>query len=156
MTGSQLEPIGVILAGGRGQRMGGAKATVMLGGRPLITYPLRALSAVLDDVVVQAKADTELPSLPGTTVWIESEPHRHPLIGIVEALGLAGGRPVLVCAVDIPFVTHRDRRPSSPARAASCSRCSAATSRGPSGCWESSTTGRCASTSRQLGRGCSR
>ena len=95
----------MILAGGRGRRIGGAKATVLLRGRPLISYPLEALSASLAEVVVLAKADTELPSLPGTTVWIESEQMHHPAIGIAQALALAGGRSVLVCATDLPFVT---------------------------------------------------
>ena len=104
MSRPQSEPIGVILAGGRGRRMGGAKATVLLAGRPLISYPLEALSAVLGEVVVLAKADTELPSLPGTTVWVEPDTRHHPAIGIVQALGLAGGRSVLVCAGDLPFV----------------------------------------------------
>jgi molybdopterin-guanine dinucleotide biosynthesis protein A len=99
------KPIGVILAGGRGSRIGGSKALVSLRGRPLVRYPLGALREVLDDVVVLAKADTELPSLPGVEVWIEADRRHHPLIGIVEALALAGGRPVLVCAVDLPFVT---------------------------------------------------
>ena len=103
--GRKAEPVGVVLAGGLGRRMGGAKAMVMLGGRPLISYPLDALSAALGDVVVLAKADTELPSLPGTTVWIEPHPHHHPLVGIVQALAIAGGRPVLVCAADLPLVT---------------------------------------------------
>jgi molybdenum cofactor guanylyltransferase len=85
--------------------MGGSKAMVELGGRPLISYPLRAITAVLAEVVVLAKADTQLPSLPGATVWIEPHPHHHPLIGIVQALGLAGGRAVLICAADLPFVT---------------------------------------------------
>ena len=105
MSHPRPEPIGVILAGGRGRRLGGAKATVLLGGRPLISYPLEALSAALGEVVVLAKADTELPSLPGTTVWIEPQTRHHPAVGIVQALGLAGGRPVLVCAADLPFVT---------------------------------------------------
>lgn len=95
----------MILAGGRGRRLGGAKATVLLRGRPLISYPLESLSAALSEVVVLAKADTELPSLPGTTVWIESQRMHHPAVGIVQALALAGGRSVLVCAADLPFVT---------------------------------------------------
>lgn len=97
-------PIGVVLAGGRGRRLGGAKATVLLGGRPLISYPLEALSLALNEVTVLAKADTELPSLPGTTVWIEPDARHHPVVGIVQALALADGRPVLVCAADLPFV----------------------------------------------------
>lgn len=99
------KPVGVVLAGGLGRRIGGAKATVELAGRPLICYPLEALAAALDEVAVLAKADTELPSLPGATVWVEPQLHHHPLVGISQALALAGGRPVLVCAVDLPFVS---------------------------------------------------
>ncbi len=98
-------PIGVILAGGRGRRIGGAKAVVELAGRPLIAYPLAAMAAVLSDVAVIAKPDTELPMLPGITLWLEPMAPRHPLLGITEALRRAEGRPVLVCAADMPFVT---------------------------------------------------
>jgi len=99
------EPIGVILAGGLGRRIGGAKAVVKLAGRPLISYPLAAMQAALRDVAVLAKPDTTLPSLPGATVWIERAEPRHPLVGVVEALGLAEGRAVVICAADLPFVT---------------------------------------------------
>jgi molybdenum cofactor guanylyltransferase len=99
------EPIGAILAGGLGRRIGGSKAIVELNGRPLISYPLEAMKGALGEVVIVAKFDTELPSLPGATVWIELEQNHHPLVGLVEALGLADRRPVLVCAADFPFVT---------------------------------------------------
>jgi molybdopterin-guanine dinucleotide biosynthesis protein A len=100
----RLEPIGVVLAGGQGRRMGGSKATVELSGRPLISYPLEALTAVLGDVAIVAKPDTELPSLAGVTVWIEPPAPSHPLVGVVQALALAERRPVVVCAGDLPFV----------------------------------------------------
>jgi molybdenum cofactor guanylyltransferase len=99
------DPIGVVLAGGRGRRLGGAKATAKLHGRPLISYPLAALTQVLEEVVVLAKETTQLPSLPATTVWIEHDARQHPLVGLLEALARAGGRPVLVCALDLPLVT---------------------------------------------------
>ncbi len=98
-------PIGVILAGGGGRRIGGSKAIVKLRGRPLITYPLAVLQAVLEDVAIVAKPDTELPSLPGVTVWIEPAAPQHPIVGITHALALAGRRPVLVAAADMPFLT---------------------------------------------------
>lgn len=100
----RLHPIGVVLAGGAGRRIGGAKATVELSGRPLVTYPLTALSACVEEVAIVAKADTDLPGMPGVTVWIEPDEPRHPLTGIAEALGLAGGRSVLALAADMPFV----------------------------------------------------
>jgi molybdopterin-guanine dinucleotide biosynthesis protein A len=78
---------------------------VKLGGKPLIAYPLEALTIALDDVAVIAKPDTELPSMPGISVWLEPEAPRHPLIGITHALGYASGRSVVVCAGDLPFVT---------------------------------------------------
>jgi molybdopterin-guanine dinucleotide biosynthesis protein A len=97
--------MGVILAGGLGRRIGGSKAVVQLAGQPLISYPLEAVRAALGDVAVIAKADTHLPSLPGVTVWVEPDLPRHPVVGIVHALALAEGRPVVVCALDLPFVT---------------------------------------------------
>jgi molybdopterin-guanine dinucleotide biosynthesis protein A len=99
------DPIGVILAGGAGTRMGGSKAIVNLSGRSMISYPLEAMWRALGNVAIVAKIDTELPSVPGVTVWIEPDEPRHPLLGIVHALGLADGKPVVVCAVDLPFVS---------------------------------------------------
>jgi len=97
--------VGVVLAGGLGRRIGGAKATVALDGRPLISYPLDAVWTAVGNAVIVAKADTELPDLAGTSVWVEPEEPRHPLAGIVHALGLAEGRPVVVCAGDMPLIT---------------------------------------------------
>lgn len=111
--GDPRDPIGVVLAGGAGRRIGGAKATVGLRGVPLLLYPVRALQAVLAEVVVVAKPDTELPPLPGVPVWTEPEEPRHPLAGVVHALRQAGppagapgeARAVLVCAGDLPFAS---------------------------------------------------
>jgi|SRR5579859_2899622 len=98
------EPVGVVLAGGLGRRLGGSKATVRLNGRPLITYPLGAVSAALGSAVVVAKADSELPAMSGIEVWMEPPEPRHPLTGVVHALAVAEGRPVLACACDLPLV----------------------------------------------------
>jgi molybdopterin-guanine dinucleotide biosynthesis protein A len=99
------DPFGVILAGGTGTRIGGSKAVVNLNGRPLISYPLDAMWRAIGQVAIVAKIDTELPSVAGATVWVEPDEPRHPLLGVVHALGLAEGRPVLVCPVDLPFVS---------------------------------------------------
>jgi molybdenum cofactor guanylyltransferase len=98
-------PLGVVLAGGAGRRIGGSKAIVELGHRPLISYPLQAVWHGVGNVTIVAKADSELPSVPGVSVWIEPPEPRHPLTGIVHALSLAEGRPVLICASDMPLVS---------------------------------------------------
>jgi molybdenum cofactor guanylyltransferase len=94
---------GCVLAGGAGSRLGRAKATVQLAGRPLIAYPLAALEAAGLEPVVVARRSTELPPLEREP-WADPPGRRHPLAGIVEALRRAHG-PVLACACDMPFVT---------------------------------------------------
>ena len=98
------KPLGVVLAGGAGERLGGSKAAAELAGRPLITYPLAAFSEAGIEAIVVAKATTELPPLDVALVIEPSEP-RHPLLGLVTALVHAGGRPVIACPCDTPFVT---------------------------------------------------
>jgi molybdopterin-guanine dinucleotide biosynthesis protein A len=108
MRARGIEPIGVVLAGGRGSRLGGDKATALLAGRPLISHPLAAMRHALTDVAVVAKRDTALPGpdrLHGAAVWIEPDEPRHPLTGILYALERAGGRAIVVCAADLPFVS---------------------------------------------------
>jgi molybdopterin-guanine dinucleotide biosynthesis protein A len=97
--------IGAVLAGGAGRRLGrGSKAGALLAGRPLASYPASALGATCERVAVVCKPDTELPELPGAERWDEPAEPRHPVTGIVHALETAQAA-VLVCAVDMPFVT---------------------------------------------------
>ncbi len=99
-------PLGVVLAGGTGRRIGGEKALVELDGRPLLHYPVAALHAVLGEVVVVCKQDTPLPALAGlAAIWCEPDEPSHPLAGVAWALNRAEGRSVLVCAGDLPLVS---------------------------------------------------
>jgi molybdopterin-guanine dinucleotide biosynthesis protein A len=99
--------IGVVLAGGAGRRIGGDKAMVELEGRPLLLYPIAVLRAVLDEVAVVAKQSTILPALDvEVAIWLEADEPRHPLAGVIHALRRARGRPVVVVAGDMPFVTR--------------------------------------------------
>lgn len=107
MTGPDAAPrtaIGVVLAGGRSRRIGGAKALVELGGRPLISYPLSALRAAGLAPVVVAKRQSPLPELDCPILREPTRPS-HPLCGIIAALRGDSGRPVLVVGCDMPFVT---------------------------------------------------
>ncbi len=101
-------PLGVLLAGGRGRRLGGGKAVTVLAGRPMALWALDALRAVCDQVVVAAKGPPDpslLPPLPaGVARWDEPPEPRHPLAGLVAVMVRAGGRPVLCCPVDLPLI----------------------------------------------------
>ena len=96
---------GAILAGGAGMRMGGtSKAMVELDGRPLAVHVGEVLAEVCEPVAIVCKPDTDVPPIEGVERWDEPAEPRHPLTGIVHALERAEG-PVLVCAVDMPWVT---------------------------------------------------
>ncbi|HEX8120778.1 MAG TPA: molybdenum cofactor guanylyltransferase [Solirubrobacteraceae bacterium] len=96
-------PLGAILAGGRGARLGGAKATAEAAGRPLLAWALDALRESVADVVVIAKQATPLPPCDAPVHRDEPEDF-HPRHGLVSALRRAGGRPVVVVPCDMPLV----------------------------------------------------
>ncbi len=99
--------IGVVLAGGSGSRIGGAKATAQLDGQALISYPLAAALGALGSVAVVAKDGVELPQLDQRVeLWIEPDQPRHPVVGVIEALRRAEGRAVLIIACDLPLLTR--------------------------------------------------
>ena len=99
---ADMEVLGAILAGGAGKRVGGAKASLQLCGRPLIAYPIAAMREAGLAPVVIAKRDTPLPALDVPVVHDTSEV-LHPLAGVLAALDHAGGA-VLVVATDMPDV----------------------------------------------------
>ncbi|MEO8091190.1 MAG: NTP transferase domain-containing protein [bacterium] len=96
-----------ILAGGRSSRMARPKAMVELGGRPLISYPLRAAREAGLEALVVAKRGSQLPQLECEVVLEPREP-THPLAGILAALGAAAARvpssSVIALGCDMPFV----------------------------------------------------
>lgn len=75
-----------------------------LAGQPLISYPVRAIVEAGLEPFVIAKAATELPEMDARVVQDEPKDH-HPLYGVIAALRVARGRPVLVIACDMPLVS---------------------------------------------------
>lgn len=102
-SGAPPRALGAVLAGGLGSRIGGAKATALLNGRPLILHPLTAVEAAGLEPLVVAKRGSELPDLACPVIHEPQEP-RHPLCGIVAALREAAGRPLVAVGCDMPFL----------------------------------------------------
>jgi molybdopterin-guanine dinucleotide biosynthesis protein A len=98
-----------VLAGGRGERIGGAKPTRELAGRPLIDYPLAAARAAGLEAIVVAKRDTELPNGLAEPVVVEPDVPHHPLCGALAALEHAAraspGAALVLAGCDMPFLT---------------------------------------------------
>ena len=90
--------IGVVLAGGAGKRMGQDKAGVFVADRPMISWVIAALEPVVDRVTISGRTGgwNGHPGLP------DPEGIAGPLAGL--AAGLLLGEPVLLVAVDQPWV----------------------------------------------------
>lgn len=105
-TGLMLS--GVVLAGGRGSRIGGDKGLAEVAGRPMLAHVLRALYEVADDVVLavgQGSRDTYVRTLgPGLKAVEDRAPDRGPLEGLVNALAAVDHGLVAVVPCDVPFL----------------------------------------------------
>ena len=101
-----MATLGVLLAGGRGERMGVSqpKALARCAGTTLLARALATLSEVCDTVVVVAPAEMELPI--EDALRVNDPPGAAgPLAGLVAGLAARPCDEALVLAVDLPLVT---------------------------------------------------
>jgi molybdopterin-guanine dinucleotide biosynthesis protein A len=98
--------LGAVLAGGLSRRMGEPKALVELAGRPLAARVAATVGSAGLEPVVVAKPDSPLPALDCRVLTEPSEP-RHPLTGLLAALGASAGRGIVAIACDMPLVPAR-------------------------------------------------
>jgi molybdenum cofactor guanylyltransferase len=79
---------GVILAGGRGRRLGGRdKGLVTLQGRPLVEYVIAALAPQVSGIVINANRNISLYERYGYPVVVDVLPdYQGPLAGILAGL----------------------------------------------------------------------
>jgi molybdopterin-guanine dinucleotide biosynthesis protein A len=98
-------PIGLVLAGGSGRRLGRTKGDLRVGGRPLALRAAQALTPVCRGVLVSVGQGAENPA-PGYPA-IEDEPPagRGPLAGIDAAFAVTSQADLMVLACDYPRVT---------------------------------------------------
>lgn len=92
-----------VLAGGRGNRIGGNKANMVLAGRTLAGRAVDSLRRAGLDPFVVTKRDRPV-EIEGVEVLFEADEPQHPLAGLAAAIREAGGRRVVVLACDLPLL----------------------------------------------------
>src|SRR3989344_7592119 len=97
--------IGLILAGGRSQRMGQDKAFVSLAGRPLIEHVIARLAPQVDTLVISSNAPRE--NFAAFHLPVLADIHggfRGPLAGVHAVLVTYPDDIVISVAVDLPLL----------------------------------------------------
>ena len=99
----------VVLAGGRGRRLGGQdKGLVRLQDKPLIEYSLALLKPYTERIMISANRNQETYQHYGFPVISDdSDEFAGPLAGILAALRQCQTDSLLVLACDIPFLPKR-------------------------------------------------
>ena len=103
---------GVIIAGGRSSRFGGAdKAVAELAGTPMIRRVADRLVDVVDELVVNCRVDQRdavAAAIDGyerrVVFAVDEDPDRGPMAGIRTGLRAAGSEYAAVVSCDMPFV----------------------------------------------------
>lgn len=90
----------IVLAGGRGVRLGGAKSSIPLAGWPLADHVLLAVSGASSRIVVGPNRIAL-----GSPVFCRERPHgAGPVAAIAEAAARISQPTVAVLAADLPFI----------------------------------------------------
>jgi molybdenum cofactor guanylyltransferase len=99
---------GVVLCGGKSQRMGRSKAWLPFGGETMLQRVVRLVGEVVQPVVVVAAPDQDLPDLPRTVGIVrDEEKGRGPLQGLAAGLPALQGQAnaAYVSSCDVPFLS---------------------------------------------------
>jgi molybdopterin-guanine dinucleotide biosynthesis protein A len=101
----------IILAGGRGKRMGYREKSLMdINGKPLITYVIKSLESIVDDIIISVRDEAQgklLGSvLQGYTYAYDSYENTGPLAGILSGLVLCRNEFCFIAACDMPFINE--------------------------------------------------
>jgi molybdenum cofactor guanylyltransferase len=97
----------VILAGGRGTRIGGDKALQLLQGRPLLDWVLQAVRPQSDEVLISANGDPVCYARSGCRLVADRMAnYAGPLAGLQSALLQADCAWLASVPCDAPFLPH--------------------------------------------------
>ncbi|OYV40075.1 MAG: molybdenum cofactor guanylyltransferase [Acidocella sp. 20-61-6] len=116
----------LILAGGRGSRLGGAdKAFLTMNGQPLIAHLLARLTPQVPTIAISANGDPTRFAAFGLPVLPDLHRGKGPLAGVAAGLAWAadiGAAALLTVPVDTPYIPHNLAERLAPAPSVSCYR----------------------------------
>lgn len=100
------EITGVILAGGRAQRMGGIdKGLILLNGRPMVEYVIAALRTEIDKPMINANRHLDRYAAFGCPVIPDiMEGYLGPLAGMASGMQTCGTQYIVTAPCDSPLV----------------------------------------------------
>ncbi len=102
----------VVLAGGRGSRMGRSKADLPFHGKTLLERIVAELAAAFDDIVVVAHPRGLHPDLqlPHARIIKDDREYEGPLPALARGLGAIRGDAAFACSCDMALVDSRVAR----------------------------------------------
>ncbi|MBI3974854.1 MAG: molybdenum cofactor guanylyltransferase [Armatimonadetes bacterium] len=96
---------GIVLAGGRGTRLGADKRAVVLLGVPLLERAVAILQSVADDVVIVTRDETGV--FRRARILSDDVPDRGPVAGLLTGLRAIRHARAVVIPIDMPLLTAR-------------------------------------------------
>ncbi len=99
----------IVLAGGKGLRLGRDKASEVVGDKSLLQWVVSHLSFLNGDIIIVTTTEQSLPQLTGYPkfrVVTDIYPDKGPLGGIYTGLSASGSFYNLVIACDMPFLNQ--------------------------------------------------
>lgn len=96
----------IVLAGGKGRRLGRDKAQEIIGGQSLIQRVIERLSLISDDILIVTASKDQLPdtALKGVKTVFDSYPAKGALVGLYSGLKESNSNHSLVVGCDMPFL----------------------------------------------------
>ncbi|HEY8550784.1 MAG TPA: molybdenum cofactor guanylyltransferase [Vicinamibacterales bacterium] len=109
LDGRVTSAAAIVLAGGRSSRMGRPKALLPFAGEPLLVHVVRTVRSVVDEVVVVASPDQQLPDVPALIVR-DGVAFQGPVAGLTYGLEALSAKVAYVTSCDAVFLDPRVMR----------------------------------------------
>ncbi|MDB5768776.1 MAG: Molybdopterin-guanine dinucleotide biosynthesis protein [Collimonas fungivorans] len=105
---SALNITGLILAGGRGTRMGGIdKGLALLDGKPMAAHVIARLAPQVNSLIINANRNQDSYAAFGAPVWPDEQPgFAGPLAGLQAGLRHCGTPYLATAPCDSPYLPH--------------------------------------------------